>query len=135
MAHRGRKNADDAIMRALLTGKTRLAAAKDAGVSPRTVGRRLADAEFAAKLRASQVEAMQQGVNALSSLMSAATETVAALLGSEDEIVRLRAAQAIFRFVVPLREHCEIEARLAALEDKAAKASEEPEFLLRRHNA
>ena len=55
MANRGRKSADSVLIVALAAGRTVGEAAEEAGVSPRTVHRRLDDPEFRQQLSKASV--------------------------------------------------------------------------------
>lgn len=117
MAHRGRENADDAILMALACGAMAENAARTAGVATRTVVRRLANPAFKARLQAIRSDMVQRAAGALT---AASQEAVRTLLTLQKEAtppaVRLGAARAILEMGIKVREVAEIQDRLAALE-------------------
>lgn len=116
MAHRGRKNADDALALALASGLTIEAAAERAGVSARTAHRRLADPAFTARARQAGDELMIQGVGLLAGTMTAAISTLRELLNAESEGTRLRAALAVVDLTLKVRVQVELTQRVAEIE-------------------
>jgi hypothetical protein len=123
MAHRGRKNADEALLLALACGATLEAAAMKAGVSRRTVQRRLADPDFQRRLRDLRDDMVQRTAGMLT---AAAGESVKTLLALQQATipaaVRLGAARAILEIGVKIREATELTERIAALEAQAQLA-------------
>jgi hypothetical protein len=61
MAHRGRRQADDALLMALACGATVENAARQAGVSLRTAHRRMADESFRQRLQALRDDMVWRG--------------------------------------------------------------------------
>jgi hypothetical protein len=124
MAERGRHNADEALVLALACGATVENAARTAGVSLRTVYRRLAEPTFRTRMQGARAEMVQR---ATAMLTAAALEAVKTLLvlqqGSVPAAVRLGAARAILELGAKLREVADLEARLAALEQQVAMAN------------
>ena len=124
MAQRGRHNADEALVLALACGATVENAARTAGVSLRTVYRRLAEPAFRTRLQGARAEMVQR---ATAMLTAAALEAVKTLLvlqqASVSAAVRLGAARAILELGAKLREVADLEARLAALEQQMAMAN------------
>jgi hypothetical protein len=120
-----RKNADAALITALASGATVARAAEQAGVSERTVWRRLQADDFRARLDMARQQSIQMAVDYLGKASSAAALTLADLLAAtHPPSARLGAARAILELGVKLRESQELEERLAALE--AALAEQEP---------
>ena len=119
MAAGGRKTADNALAVALASGMTVAAAAHVAGVSERTAHRRLADAAFARRVTEIRGEMVSRAVGRMTRGMTAAANTLLALLEAADERVRLGAAKAVLELGVKLREATELEARLLALEEQS----------------
>jgi hypothetical protein len=117
VAHRGRSNADDALLAALAWGATADAAAKAAGVSVRTVTRRLADPEFRTKLQEARGDIVRRTAGALT---AASQESVRTLLTLQREptppAVRLGAARAVLELGLKVGEAAELEERIAQLE-------------------
>ncbi len=125
MAGGDRKNADGALITALASGATVAAAAEQAGVSERTVYRRLEDDSFRGQLAEARAELIKRAVGRLARDCSAAADTLRALLTAESETVRLGAAKSIIELAVKIREHDELAERVAALEQQHA-ANEPP---------
>ena len=120
MAGRGRENADPALVAALAGGATVQEAAAAAGVSERTVYRRLEADTFRRQLAEARSELIARAVGVLARLSSSAATTLGQLLKAESEAVRLGACRAILELAVKMRDAEELEARLAALEQQAA---------------
>lgn len=116
MAAQGRKNADSAIIAALAGGATVTAAAERAGVSQRTIFRRLQDAGFRRQVSDARSAMVSEAVGLLARASGGAAITLAALLKADSEQVRLGAARAIIELGAKLRETEELEQRIAALE-------------------
>jgi transposase-like protein len=121
MPQRGRRSADEAVLLALACGATVEAAARQAGVSPATVYRRLQDAAFIRRLQRLRFDMVQRTAGALT---AAATEAVRTLLelmkAPSPHASRLGAAKAVLEIGVKLRETAELEVRLTALEEQLA---------------
>lgn len=128
MAGGDRRNADAALITALAGGATQQAAAEAAGVSERTVRRRLASPDFASRVAEARTELVRRAVAMLAEASGAAVETLRALLQDAPPAVRLGAARAVLELGVKLRESEELEARIAALE----AAAEQPRGRARR---
>lgn len=116
MAGRGRKSADDALALALAAGSTVAAAATRAGVSERTVYRRLEDVAFRHHVTSTRTQFVSQTVGLLADAMTEAARTLRELLMAESDAVRLGAARAILDAGVKLRESEELAERIALLE-------------------
>lgn len=119
MAGSGRENADSALIAALAAGSTIRDAAKTTGVSESTIYRRLREPTFCASVSEARRVAIEQAVGALSAASSAAVSTLRELLSASAETVRLGAARAVLELGSRLRENIELEARLAALEERS----------------
>ena len=117
MGKLGRQAADDALKIALACGANTEAAARKAGVSVRTVYRRMEDPEFLASLKKVRSDMVQR---ATAMLTAASLESVKTLVELQDRAmpptVRLGAARAVLELGAKLRETVELEARIAALE-------------------
>jgi hypothetical protein len=124
MASGGRQNADDVLVLALACGATVESAAQKAGISPRTVHRRLTCPAFRQQLSRVRADMVQR---AASLLTAAAMEAIKTLMdlqqASTPAAVRLGAARAILELGTKLREASEWEARLAALEQRMANGA------------
>ena len=90
-----RSRLEDKAIVALLNAPTIKQAAKDAGVSERTLRGWLSDPAFAGRYRAAARESYQLALGALRAAGSEAAETLRALLKSNDEKVRAQAARTI----------------------------------------
>ncbi len=98
-------------------GFDRRRGAKAAGVSQRTVRRRLSDPEFAAKVEAVRSEVLRRAVAKVSAGAVSAADTLLALLRpSEGSMVRLGAARAVLDFGIRLRAEVELSDRLRVVE-------------------
>jgi AcrR family transcriptional regulator len=118
MASKRKKTKYDLLM-ALACGATVAQAADKAGVSERTVYRRLADPAFQAELDQLRADMVQRSAGMLTAASLEAIKTVVGLLGSNaPEQVRHGAARTILQYGVRLRELAELQARLASLEAK-----------------
>src|SRR5262245_3905144 len=106
------RNADSALIAALAAGDTAAEAARKAGVSERTVRRRLDDPGFKRALEAAKAEALARAVAKLSDRAVAAVDTLAALLDAESESVRLGAARSVLELGSRLREDVTVTAEL-----------------------
>jgi hypothetical protein len=116
VAHRGRRNADEALALAVASGQTLRDAAAATGIGERTATRRCADPAFrrrVAELRGSMV---QLALGRMADGMAEAADKPRQLLAADSESVRLGAARALLELGVKLRESVELAERLDALE-------------------
>jgi predicted ArsR family transcriptional regulator len=116
MAGSGRKLADAVLAGHLAAGLTHAQAAVKAGVSERTVRRRLDDPKFRKLVEELKGEAVGRAVNILGRTMSGAAVELAKLLKSEEEKTRLQAAKAIIELGMKARQHADLERRLDEVE-------------------
>jgi AcrR family transcriptional regulator len=117
MARRGRRNADDQLLMALACGATVDNAARQAGISPATVYRRLADAAFRQRLQTLRGDMVSRTSGTLTAAAGEAVRTLLELLKNPtSSSVRLGAAKAVLEIGMKLREVAELEARLTVLE-------------------
>lgn len=116
MAEIFRKKRHDALLLALAAGNTVRDAARLAGVSERTATRRVADPESHQRIAQLQAEMVARALGKMADAMSAAADTLRALLNARRETVRLGAARALAELTPKLRENVELEHRLAELE-------------------
>jgi hypothetical protein len=122
MSHRGRKNADDALLLSLAYGATVESAAAKAGVTPRTAHRRLKDPEFQKRLREVKDEMLRRTASTMTALGGEAVKTLASLQErGTPPTVRLGAARAIIELGVRLRESAELHERMTALEQQVER--------------
>jgi hypothetical protein len=118
MAGKRQKAKYDLLM-ALACGATVAQAADKAGTSERTVYRRLADPAFRAELDQLRADMVQRSTGMLTAASLEAIKTVVGLLGpNAPEQVRHSAARTILQYGIRLREHTELQARLASLEER-----------------
>jgi len=117
MAQRRPQKTDEALLTALVCGATVENAARQCGVTERTVYRRLRDPEFQRRLLEVRADMVQRTAGMLT---AAAMEAVKTLLSLQKEsipaAVRLGAARAVLELGVKLREAMELEQRIVALE-------------------
>jgi AcrR family transcriptional regulator len=116
----GRNGGDARLVAELAGGATVAEAARSAGVSESTVYRRLRDADFRRLVDEARAAMVAQAIGRLTAAATAAADTLRALLGSEADFCRLAAARSILELGAKLREHGELEARIAALEERLA---------------
>jgi transposase-like protein len=119
MAANLRKKAEDKLLLALACGATVESAARECGISPRTVYRRLTDPRFRRRLQALRGDMVQRTAGTLTAASSEAVRTLLELLKPAVAAnTRLGAARAVLESGVKLRELAEFEERLAALEEQ-----------------
>jgi hypothetical protein len=121
MAVSGRSGGEGALIAALAAGAAYADAAKHAGVSERTVRRRLDDPAFKREVGAARDAMVSQAVARLSAATTAAVDALRALLDSPLDFARLAAARNILELALKFREHDELSARVAALEERLGK--------------
>jgi len=97
VAAAGRHNADELLVLALARGLTVEQAAAEAGVSPRTAHRRLADPAFRPRIAAAQGKAVAQAIGLLADGTIEAARVLRELLGQEQPAVRLNAARTLLQ--------------------------------------
>jgi hypothetical protein len=123
MADSHRKRNEDALLLALACGATVEAAARQCGLSDRTVYRRLKDPEFRSRLQSVRADMVQRAAGMLTAAAGEAVRTLLALQKeSAPPAVRLGAARAVLELGLKIREVVELEARIAALEAQAGLA-------------
>jgi hypothetical protein len=123
MADKTRKKAEDALLLALACGASVESAARQCGLSERTVYRRLAEPAFRQRLQQLRTDMVQRTAGALT---AAATEAVRTLLelqkAAAPPAVRLGAARSILEIGIKVREAADLEERLSALEQQLGVA-------------
>ena len=127
MARKKNSRVDEKLLVLLAFGATREGAARQAGVSVSTVYRRLADPDFCRRKQELIAETVQRTAGAVTAAGPAAVQTMLELLKAPASgPVRLGAARAVIELGMKVREHADIEPRLAALEEHlAGEAGEE----------
>ena len=115
---RGRSRGDERLLSELAAGSPVEQAAKAAGLSQRTVYRRLRDSGFQRRLRAARDELVTEALGELTGSAQDAVATLKRLLDASDDRVRLTAARTILEQLLRLRETVQLEQRLSALENQ-----------------
>ena len=107
------------MLLSLACGATVESAAAKAGVTPRTVHRRLNDPAFQKRLREVKDEMLKRTASMLTALNGEAIKTLASLQerGTPPN-VRLGAARAVIELSARLRESAELHERMTALEQQ-----------------
>lgn len=111
-----RSNQNKAI-EALLNGHNKRTAATAAGVTAGTLSRWLADPDFRAALTAETDQAIKNSAVRFAGSLETAADTMASIMeDSEDDSLRLRAADLVVSHSLKLWEIADFAERLAALE-------------------
>jgi transposase-like protein len=119
-----KKKAEEKLLLALACGATVESAARECGVTPRTVYRRLTEPAFRRRLQALRSDMVQRTAGTLTAASSEAVRTLVELLKpAVAPNTRLGAARAVLESGVKLREIAELEERMAALEEQLAATS------------
>ena len=116
-----RRRSDERLLSALASGRSVSQAAQAAGLSERTVYRRLSGPAFQQRLSALRDELVTSALAELAGSAGAAVETLKGLLTSREERVQLAAAKAMLDQLLRLREAVALEQRLQALERRAER--------------
>lgn len=114
MAIKPRQN--EALIHALARGASRADAAKAAGVSVRTVARRLDDPEFLQQLSDARQAIFGEASATLAAHLNAASAELVNLLKAKSEMTRLGAARSIWEIALRAKEGIDWENRMTALE-------------------
>ena len=111
------KRNEDQFLLALACGASVEAAAKQCGVTDRTVSRRLKDADFKARLQAVRSDMVGRSAGLLTAAASEAVRTLMLLQkDSAPPAVRLGAARAVLEVGMTLREVVDLQTRMDELE-------------------
>src|SRR4051794_26152294 len=117
MAHRGRKNAQEAFLAALACGATVDVAAAKAGISRSTAYRWLQDPVIQQRLTDLKAETVRRSADMLTAAGLESIKTLLELQKSDVPApVRLGAARSVLELGAKLRHGVDIEERLLALE-------------------
>ena len=111
------RRSDARLVELLAAGSTITTAAKLAGVSRRTVSRRLADPSFRQQVNAARGRMVDAASGRMAMSMASAATTLRKLLRSTSDAVRLQTARAILELGVKLRDATEINERISKLEE------------------
>jgi hypothetical protein len=118
----GKRNADDAILLHLASGKTVQATAELCAVSERTIRRRQADPGFRQRLHTLRAEMIERGLGKLADAVADAAQTARNLMaGAESETVKLAAAKLILEQALKMRDAAELNERIRAVEERLNK--------------
>jgi hypothetical protein len=119
MARGRKKKTDLALLVALACGASPENAAQKAGLSPRTVYRRLADAHFRAQVEDVRADMVRRSSGMMAAAGMAAIKALTTLQESAtSESVRLGAARAVLELGCKLRETVDLTERQAVLEGR-----------------
>ena len=102
---------------AIASGSTIVEAAERAGISERTVRRRLDDPDYRMEISHLRSKLLDAAVGKLVAATTEAASTMQALLEADSEHVRLGAAKAILEFGLSLQEALETQTRITTLEE------------------
>ena len=114
-----RRRGDEQILSALAAGKSYREAAREAGLSYKTVQRRVADPLFRAELDDLKRNVVRQAAAHIANAATSAVAALEALLADRDPWVRLRAAAKILDTAIDYNQEALITDRIAALEERA----------------
>jgi hypothetical protein len=117
VAHRGRRNADEALALALAGGQTLRAAAAAAGIGERTATRRWADPAFRRRVSELRGDMVQRSLGRMADGMSDAADMLRQLLDTgTPPAVRLGAARTLLELGAKLRDSVELANKVDELE-------------------
>jgi hypothetical protein len=123
-----RRKADTTLVVALACGSSAESAAQKAGVSVRTVYRRLADPSFCAEVKDARADMVHRTSSMLSATGMNAVKTLATLQESAaSEAVRLGAARATIELGFKMRKSLQEEQWLASVEERLEALLEQTE--------
>ncbi|NEA78035.1 hypothetical protein G3I30_02650 [Actinospica acidiphila] len=105
-----------AAVLALAQGHTTGQAAKQAGVSSRTVLRWLEDDDFRQEISDTRTELLRAAVGRLAAAATKAVDTLVDALTTEKGQARVQAAKVLLEATLSLRESLDLEERIAAIE-------------------
>lgn len=111
-----RTNVDALLIVGMATGRPLADVAAEAGVSERTVQRRMAKPEFQRKVSDLRWQMMKDLSGRLSQVSGKAMERLQSLLEADSENVRLGAARSILDQTLRVREAVDFEGRLQQIE-------------------
>lgn len=117
MSNNGARKGDGALIAALASGKTHTDAAKLAGVSLRTLTRRLNDPAFRQQVLQARAALIEKATGRLADSATRAADELVELLADESATVRLSAARALLDYAGRFTEANDVHERITALED------------------
>ncbi len=120
MTQQGKTRLDERLIAALLSKPTVSAAARAAGVSPRTAQRRMRDAEFEEKFRDAKVRLVSETTSRLTANAVGAATVLKKIFDNKKATpgARVAAATATLRLTLESYELQELEKRISDLEKK-----------------
>jgi hypothetical protein len=113
LAH-SKKHADVAIMLALAAGASAPAAAEKAGVSERTVYRRLQDPDFQRAVLKAREKLLDEAIGHIAQASVTAVQTLSTLCSADSESVRLGASRTLMDLTMRVRKQMEISAKIGS---------------------
>ncbi len=113
-----RQKRNDLLVTALARGEQLATAAQLAGVSVRTVNRRLTLSDFRAEVQRARSQLVDAAAGKISNTLDAAADCLKSLLSSESDAIKLSAARAVFEIGIRLKEVVELEGRMQSVEEK-----------------
>jgi hypothetical protein len=117
VSRKRRNRGDEVLVTALACGATVEGAARKAGLSVRTVYRRLADPDFQERLRQERAELVRRATGLLTAASLESVRTLVDLQGAAlPPAARLGAARAVIGLGMKLREEADLAERVAELE-------------------
>jgi hypothetical protein len=126
MARPKRKKNEDSLLLALACGATVEAAARQCGLSERTVYNRLGDDEFKKRLERVRADMVDRSAGMLTAAGGESVRTLMALQKDSTPAVRLGAARTILEMGLKIRQLVDLEQRMAELEELVAAQSQTP---------
>src|SRR6187455_3152407 len=115
------RRGDATFVAALAAGASVVAAAKQAGISEATAHRRLREPATRKLVEDARAEILARAVAKLTVASTEAADTLRRLLYSDMDFAKLAAARSILELGSKLREHEDLAARVAALEERLTK--------------
>ena len=110
---------------ALISGKNTKQAARSAGVTERTAYRWLSLPELKSELTMAQAAILGDATRRMERLLDSSLEVLEGLLKSENELVRARGVEMVFKHYVAMKSANELEARLSEIERQAASVNQQ----------
>ncbi len=107
---------NEVLIEALAAGRTYAEAGQEAGVSPRTIARRMADLEFARGVAARRAEHVSVITGQLAAMGTEAVDAIRAGFRAQRPADSLQAARLALSFGLRFRNESDVEARLADVE-------------------
>ena len=111
-----KKPPEAALIAALAAGCTRANAGERAGLSERTVARRLKDPGFRTEVNRARSEILERSLGLLADRTTVAVATLSELLDDESPYVKLQASKAILDHALKFREQADLARRVEELE-------------------